>query len=134
MKTVGINSEYQDQIFQMLAGILHLGNVEFRPAGSDKAQIADRGGKFLFYYQIRNHFKPLKFIFFSKILNFIEKNFLIYLFNFSPAYSVVLAMAARLLCVTDQQLEQVLLSRHLSSASTRGSTYQVPLTVEQVSH
>eukprot|EP01111_Echinosteliopsis_oligospora_P014908 TRINITY_DN5735_c0_g1_i1.p1 TRINITY_DN5735_c0_g1~~TRINITY_DN5735_c0_g1_i1.p1 ORF type:complete len:806 (-),score=234.13 TRINITY_DN5735_c0_g1_i1:55-2472(-) len=43
MKTVGLTSEHQDQIFRILAGILHLGNVEFKPAAKDQAQIADKG-------------------------------------------------------------------------------------------
>lgn len=42
MKTVGISSEDQESIFRILAGILHIGNIEFRPAGQDKAQVSDK--------------------------------------------------------------------------------------------
>lgn len=39
MKTVGMTGEQSHQVFQILAGILHLGNVEFSPAAQDKATI-----------------------------------------------------------------------------------------------
>jgi myosin heavy subunit len=49
MKTVGISSDVQEQIFRMLAGILHLGNIEFQPAAKDSSTIKNKQGKHFFH-------------------------------------------------------------------------------------
>ncbi len=36
--------EEQDQVFSVLSGILHLGNVKFKPAAKDTAQVEDKSG------------------------------------------------------------------------------------------
>uniref|UniRef100_A0A7S4KA64 Myosin motor domain-containing protein n=1 Tax=Paramoeba aestuarina TaxID=180227 RepID=A0A7S4KA64_9EUKA len=41
MKTVGMSQEQTTDVFRILAGILHLGNIEFRSEGQDKAAIAN---------------------------------------------------------------------------------------------
>jgi myosin I len=41
MKTVGLAQQQGDEVFQILAGILHLGNVDFSPAAQDKASVAN---------------------------------------------------------------------------------------------
>lgn len=55
MKTVGISSEDQDAIFRILAGILHLGNIEFRPAGQDKAMVSDKSCMLSFISHVMTH-------------------------------------------------------------------------------
>ena len=38
MKSVGITDPQQDQLFKLLAAILHIGNVEFKSGGQGKAE------------------------------------------------------------------------------------------------
>ena len=45
MYTIGLNEEQAHDVFQVLAGILQLGNIEFVSTGG--AQIRDKSGKFL---------------------------------------------------------------------------------------
>eukprot|EP01114_Cavostelium_apophysatum_P015638 TRINITY_DN4304_c0_g1_i2.p1 TRINITY_DN4304_c0_g1~~TRINITY_DN4304_c0_g1_i2.p1 ORF type:complete len:821 (-),score=179.67 TRINITY_DN4304_c0_g1_i2:123-2585(-) len=86
MKTIGISPEMQDQIFKILSGILALGNIEFKAAAKDSAQVADKS---------------------------------------------VLSVCAYLFGVEEKSLEQALLSRTITSGSSRTSTYAVPQNVEQ---
>jgi myosin I len=46
MDVIGITKDEQYEIFRLVASILWMGNIEFREAGSDKAEVADMAGKF----------------------------------------------------------------------------------------
>jgi len=83
--TIGFDSDKQDLLFRLLCGILHLGNIRFKPAPKDSAQVIDKS---------------------------------------------VLNLAASLLGVDGENLENAFCYRVISSGSARVSTYQVPQNVE----
>ena len=42
MDLVGIMEDQQQMIFRILAGILHIGNIDIRPAGDEESEISVR--------------------------------------------------------------------------------------------
>jgi len=55
MKVMGLTEQEQSNILQVVAGVLHLGNVMFREKGN-YSEIEDQGGKFIYCICIRTKF------------------------------------------------------------------------------
>jgi myosin heavy subunit len=46
MDCLDVSSEDQDTIFKILSAVLHIGNIQFKPKGSEAVEVADQQGRF----------------------------------------------------------------------------------------
>lgn len=50
MKTIGFSQQEMNDIFRLVAAILWIGNIDFKPDAKGQSAVTDRGGKNLLIF------------------------------------------------------------------------------------